>query len=271
MLIVGGSLKVKAAVLAAVAAVSVMAGAALTLTFAGNDAASPGSTGAAAGGTVAGSPVPISSVTASGLSGLVERVSNSVVAIRTVVGAGVRQGTGTGTGIVIDKAGHIVTNYHVVDGARQVSVEFIDGTVVAGTVVRSDEANDLAIVQVSAPEHLLSPATFADSGQVRPGEPVFAIGNPFGFDFTVTSGIVSAINRQSPTEGVGGQPLRGMIQTDAAVNPGNSGGPLFNAAGEVIGVNTAIENPSGQSVFVGVGFAIASNTVRGFVSDLIGG
>ncbi len=164
-----------------------------------------------------------------------------------------------------------MTNYHVIEGARKISVEFVDGTVVAGTVVRTDEANDLAVVRVSVAADLLAPATFADSSLVQPGETVFAIGNPFGLDFTVTSGIVSAVNRTSPAEGVGGEQLRGMLQTDAAVNPGNSGGPLFNAAGEVIGINTAIENPSGNSVFVGVGFAIASNTVSGFLAGLNGG
>jgi S1-C subfamily serine protease len=193
------------------------------------------------------------------------------VAIRTVIGNGVRQGNGTGTGVVLNESGHIVTNYHVVEGASQVSVEFVDGAVVPGTVVRTDESNDLAIVQVSAPKDLLVPARLADSSHVRPGQPVFAIGNPFGFDFTVTAGIVSATDRESPSAGTGGQRLQGMIQTDAAVNPGNSGGPLFNEVGEVIGINTAIENPSGERVFVGVGFAIASNTVRDFAPDLVGG
>ncbi len=262
----GSTLRFKAATLAAVTGISILAGAALTLTFADDDAAAPSASATAEGGSV-----PISSVTASGFPALVERVSNSVVAIRTVVGTGFRQGSGTGTGIVVDKDGHIVTNYHVIEGAREVSVEFVDGTVVAGTVVRTDEANDLAVVRVSAAAGLLAPATFADSSLVHPGETVFAIGNPFGLDFTVTSGIVSAVNRTSPAEGVGGEQLRGMIQTDAAVNPGNSGGPLFNAAGEVIGINTAIENPSGNSVFVGVGFAIASNTVREFLAGLNGG
>ena len=259
------STTLKAAALAAVAVVSLSIGAVLTLTFADDSGESP-----PAGGTVTSTQLPISSVTSTAFTDLVERVSESVVTIRTVVGNGVRQGLGTGTGVVLDDEGNIVTNYHVVEGAREVSVEFVDGTVLAGTVVRSDELNDLAIVQVTAPAELLVPATFADSSAVRPGQPIFAIGNPFGLDFTVTSGGVSAVDRESPSRGIGGERLQGMIQIDAAVNPGNSGGPLFNAAGEVIGINTAIENPSGESVFVGVGFAIASNTVRDFAPDLIG-
>jgi S1-C subfamily serine protease len=251
----------------AFAVVALLLGAALTLTFADNGGGAPGTTGA-----VGGTSVPISTVAPDGSAAdLVQRVSASVVEIQTVVGSGFRQGAGTGTGIVLDKKGNIVTNYHVVEGARQVTVTFVDGTALPGNVVRTDEQHDMAVVQVSASAGLLQPATFADSDKVKQGESVFAIGNPFGFDFTVTSGIVSAVGRESPSDGAGGQPLEGMIQTDAAVNPGNSGGPLFNAAGEVIGMNTAIENPSGQSVFVGVGFAIASNTIRDFIPDLVGG
>lgn len=253
----------KGMIFAVVVAVSLLAGGALTLTFAGDDATrAPASTAAPTG-----SAIPVATVSADGLPGLVDRVSKSVVTIRTVVGTGFRQGSGTGTGVVLDKAGNIVTNFHVVDGARQITVEFKDGTVVPATVVREDESQDLAVVKVTVSEGVLSPATFADSGKVRVGDAVFAIGNPFGLSYTVTSGIVSALDRQSPA-GVDAA-LKGMIQTDAAVNPGNSGGPLFSAAGEVIGINSSIENPSGASVFVGVGFAIASNTVRSFIPDLI--
>ncbi|MGE0228813.1 MAG: S1C family serine protease [Dehalococcoidia bacterium] len=247
--------------------VSLLAGGALTLTFAdsgGNGgAAAPASTAEA---TATDSPIAIATVEGQGLPGLVERVSDSVVTIRTTVGTGFRQGSGTGTGVVLNKDGHIVTNYHVVENAREITVTFRDGTVASGAVVERDEDQDLAVVQVSVPSDVLSPATFADSGGVRPGDPVFAIGNPFGLNYTVTAGVVSALDRSSPS-GAGG--LTGMIQTDAAVNPGNSGGPLFNAAGEVIGINTSIENPSGATVFVGVGFAIASNTVRDFASAFL--
>lgn len=249
---------------AVVVAVALLAGGLLTLTFAGGDSSSPPAVSSETGTT--GSAIAIATVNAQGLAGLVQDVSNSVVTIRTSVGTGFRQGSGTGTGIVLDKAGHIVTNYHVIDGARQITVTFRDGTVVPATVVLDDESQDLAVVKVSVAESVLSPAKLGDSSKVRAGDAVFAIGNPFGLTNTVTAGIVSAVDRTSPA-GTGG--LKGMIQTDAAVNPGNSGGPLFNAAGEVIGINTSIENPSGATVFVGVGFAIASNTVRSFTADLL--
>jgi S1-C subfamily serine protease len=223
---------------------------------------------------VGGRQVPVSnSVSAiSNLPDLVDRVRPSVVAINTVVNgrSGQPQGQGLGTGIVVDTQGHILTNFHVIDGAGQVSVEFADGTMVPGKVIGQDQGNDLAIVQVDVPANALTPAKFADSDGVRVGEPVFAIGNPFSLEFSVSSGIVSGLNRQSEG-GITGRPVRGVIQTDAAVNPGNSGGPLFDADGNVIGVNAAIENPTGQRVFVGIGFAISSNTVQRFLPDMIAG
>jgi S1-C subfamily serine protease len=202
---------------------------------------------------------------------LVERTLPSVVAISTINGTGIRQAQGLGTGVVVDKDGHILTNYHVVEGARLVRVEFSDGTMAEGTVTGSDPGNDLAVVRVELPEEALTPATLGDSDQVRPGESVFAIGNPFSQKFTVTSGIISAVERDSSGSSSSGRPVRGMLQTDAAVNPGNSGGPLFNASGEVIGINTSIENPTGQRVFVGVGFAVSSNTAKRFLPDMIEG
>jgi putative serine protease PepD len=206
------------------------------------------------------------------LPGLVDRARPSVVAINTV-SAGTRNGRqaqGLGTGIVVDKDGHILTNYHVVEGADQVTVEFADGTLARGRVVGSDPGNDLAVVRVSLPSSALQPVRFADSDQVRLGEPVFAIGNPFSLKFSVTSGIVSGLERESQG-GISGRAIRGVLQTDAAVNPGNSGGPLFNAAGELIGINAAIENPTGQRVWVGVGFAVPSNTAQRFLPEMIAG
>ena len=120
------------------------------------------------------------------------------------------------------------------------------------------------------PAAALAPATFGDSDAVRVGESVFAIGNPFDLDFTVTSGIISGIGREAERR-LNGRSIRGVLQTDAAMNPGNSGGPLFNAAGEVIGINTAVENPLGQNFFVGVGYAVPSNTALRFIPDLIAG
>ncbi len=194
---------------------------------------------------------------------LVDRVMPSIVQIR--VGA-----SGTGSGMVIDRAGHILTNRHVIESATSIVVELPDGTTATAEVMGSDAGNDLAVIRAELPAESLTPATFGDSGAVRVGEPVFAIGNPFGLGFTVTSGIISGLGRESDGE-PGGHRIRGVLQTDAAVNPGNSGGPLFNADGEVIGINTALENPYGQRVFVGVGYAVPSNTARRFIPALIAG
>lgn len=250
-----------------------MAVGALIATRTGGDRPASTATAASSAEAVRGTrQLPVSNAAIANLPDLVDRVKPSVVTINTVVTnrTGQRQGQGLGTGIVVDKQGHILTNYHVVDGANQVSVKFADGTMVGGRVIGSDPGNDLAIVRVDVPASLLQPARFADSDGVRVGEPVFAIGNPFSLEFTVTSGIVSGLNRQSEG-GITGRPVRGVIQTDAAVNPGNSGGPLFDADGNVIGVNASIENPTGQRVFVGIGFAIASNTAQRFIPDMIAG
>ncbi len=271
-----------AGVLGVVIVAAMVAGGFLAVAVAGDDDA-PASTPAAVASTPASgdgstqTPAPsddggnVSLTAIEDLPELVERVMPSVVAISTVSGSGIRQAQGLGTGVVVDKDGHILTNYHVVEGARDVRVEFSDGTVAQGTVIGSDPGNDLAIVRVDLPEDALTPATFADSDQVRPGESVFAIGNPFSQKFTVTSGIISAIERDSAGNSLSGRPVRGMLQTDTAVNPGNSGGPLFNAAGQVVGINTSIENPTGQRVFVGVGFAVSSNTAQRFLPDMIAG
>ena len=201
----------------------------------------------------------------------VERVRSSVVAVGTQSTGNLGfRAQGLGTGVVVDKDGHILTNYHVVEGASQVTVEFNDGTLVQGRVVGSDPGNDLAVVKVAIPAERLTPARFGNSDSVRLGESVFAIGNPFALKFTVTSGVVSGTERESEP-GAGGRAIRGVLQTDAAVNPGNSGGPLFNLSGEVVGINTAIENPTGQRVFVGVGFAVPANTVQRFLPDMIAG
>ena len=206
------------------------------------------------------------------LPNLVERVQPSVVVVNTVIATrtGMRRGEGLGTGVVVDKLGHILTNFHVVEGADEVSVKLANGTIVPGRIVGSDRGNDLAVVKVTLPDSELHPVTFANSDEVRVGEPVFAIGNPFSLEYTVTTGVVSALNRTSAS-GVVWRPVRGVIQTDAAVNPGNSGGPLFDADGNVIGINASIENPTGQRVFVGVGFAVPANTAKRFIPDMIAG
>jgi putative serine protease PepD len=171
----------------------------------------------------------------------------------------------TGSGFVYDDAGHIVTNEHVVDGATSVSVKLPDGTTTKATVVGTDKSSDLAVLKITAPAAQLKPLELADSSAVAVGDGVVAIGNPFGLDDTVTSGIVSALNReiQAPDS----TPIEGAIQTDAAINHGNSGGVLLNLQGNVIGVTSQIQSESGGSD--GVGFAIPSNTVRKVAGELI--
>ena len=172
-----------------------------------------------------------------------------------------------GSGFVYDSAGHIVTNYHVVSGATSISVTFYDGSKYKATVVGYDASTDLAMLKVDAPPSKLNPLTRADSSKVQVGNGVVAIGSPYGLKGSVSSGIVSALNRTISSDN--SYSIAGAIQTDAAINPGNSGGPLLNLQGEVIGVNSQIASQSGASD--GVGFAISSNTVSSVVSQLLSG
>jgi putative serine protease PepD len=170
-----------------------------------------------------------------------------------------------GSGFVYDDQGHIITNQHVVDGATSISVRFWNGKTYSAELVGSDPSTDLAVIKVNAAASMLRPLALADSSTVAVGDPVVAIGSPFGLENTVTSGIVSALHRSmtSPNN----FSIDDSIQTDAAINHGNSGGPLLNSAGQVIGVNSQIESDSGGND--GVGFAIPSNTVKTIVSELI--
>ena len=172
-----------------------------------------------------------------------------------------------GSGFVVDKAGHVVTNYHVIEGAKQVRVSFSNGSSMKATVVGSDPSSDLAVLKVDASSRALTPLPLGNSDQIEVGDPVVAIGNPFGLDRTVTAGIVSAIQRaiSSPN----GYTIDHVIQTDAAINHGNSGGPLLNGLGQVIGVNSQIETGTTATGNVGVGFAIPSNTVKTVMAQLI--
>ena len=272
----------QSAVLAVVIVVSMVLGGilAVTVTDDGDDSGAPfvGASATAETPPSTSSPQPASDTGApsSGstdelsaiedLPRLVRDVSPSVVLIRTS-GAGV---SGQGSGVVIDRSGHILTNLHVVQGGTSYSVQLFDGTVADATVVGTDPGNDLAVLLADIPSQLLQPAIFGDSDAVRVGESVFAVGSPFSLEFTVTSGIISGVNRESRATAAG-RPIRGVLQTDAAVNAGNSGGPLFNARGEVIGINTAVENPVGQNFFVGVGYAVPSNTALRFIPDMIAG
>jgi S1-C subfamily serine protease len=177
-------------------------------------------------------------------------------------------GTATGSGFVIDGEGHILTNNHVIEGASKIEVKLgSSDTQYTAEVVGADPASDLALLKVDAPASELHPLTLGDSAQMEVGDPVVAIGNPFGLDRTVTSGIVSALQRQ--IQAPNGFSISNVIQTDAAINPGNSGGPLINSEGEVIGINSQIETGgSGSSGNVGIGFAIPINTARAEIHQL---
>jgi S1-C subfamily serine protease len=176
---------------------------------------------------------------------------------------------GTGSGFVWDDLGHIVTNYHVVESVVEkgdkVTVTLDDHSTWEGTIWGTYPDKDLAVIQINAPKERLRPLPLGESAHLQVGQKTFAIGNPFGLDQTLTTGIVSALGRE--IQSVTRRPIKGMIQTDAAINPGNSGGPLLDSAGRLIGVNTAIFSPSGSSA--GIGFAIPVDDVRRVVDQLV--
>ena len=172
---------------------------------------------------------------------------------------------GTGSGFVYDTQGHIVTNNHVVEGASEIEVVLADGTVLPAEVVGTDAYYDLAVLHVDPAQLPAPPLPLGNAETLRVGQHVLAIGNPFGLDRTLTTGVISALDRTIESES--GSLVGNAIQTDAAINPGNSGGPLLNSRGEVIGVNTAITSPSGGSV--GIGFAVPISAVQRVVPDLI--
>jgi S1-C subfamily serine protease len=209
------------------------------------------------------------------LTALYERVSPSVVNITArgrLSGLGnlpdLEQGTGSG--IILDTDGHILTNHHVVGEARQLEVTLADGTKLSARVVGRDPLRDLAVLRVQAPPEKLQPATLGDSSTVRPGQLAVAIGNPFGLERSLTVGVISAVGRVQPS-GLGQISIPNMIQTDAAINPGNSGGPLLNSSGEVIGINTQIRTTGGVRGNIGVGFAVPINAARRALPDLLAG
>jgi S1-C subfamily serine protease len=169
---------------------------------------------------------------------------------------------GQGSGFIIDKEGHILTNYHVIADARQIEVTLHNRKKYGATIVGVDRAHDLAVVQIKAPE--LTPMVLGDSSKLQVGQKVYAIGNPFGLSGTLTRGIVSSIRQVQEPDGM---KIEDAIQTDASINPGNSGGPLLNMHGEVIGINTMIASNVGQSA--GIGFAIPINTAKAVINDLL--
>ena len=199
-----------------------------------------------------------------------ERVNPAVVNITATSASASRFALSlqaTGSGVIIDADGHILTNYHVVEGARQLEVTLADGTKASARVVGSDPGNDLAVIDVGLPAESLTVAALGDSDALRVGELAIAIGNPYGLTGTVTTGVISAVGRTYP--GDSGRAIRDMVQTDAAINPGNSGGPLLNAKGEVVGLNTAIESPVEGSV--GIGFSVPANTAKHYLPQMLAG
>jgi S1-C subfamily serine protease len=174
-------------------------------------------------------------------------------------------GPAGGSGFVVDEAGHIVTNQHVVEGAEEISVSFADGVRREAEVVGQDPSTDVALIQVDAPRKALKPLTLGDSNSVGVGEPVIAIGNPLNVGISVTTGIVSGLGR--PIKAPNNYTINDAVQTDAAINPGNSGGPLLDSRGTVIGVNAQIASESGGSE--GVGFAVPINTVKSVIKQLV--
>jgi S1-C subfamily serine protease len=176
-------------------------------------------------------------------------------------------GPGGGSGFVLDEGGHIVTNQHVVEGAEEISVRFASGVRRPAELVGEDPSTDVAVIQVDAPESLLRPLTLGDSGALGVGDPVIAIGNPLNVGISVSTGIVSGLGR--PIEAPNNFTISNAVQTDAAISSGNSGGPLLDARGTVIGINSQVASAGSQGVAQGVGFAVPIDTVRSVVEELI--
>ena len=211
---------------------------------------------------------------AASVSSVYRKVNRGVVEITVTTGAssgfgapGSGDAQAQGSGFVLDDDGHVVTNQHVVDGATEISVRFWDGSSYPAEVVGTDASTDLAVLTVNAPSTKLHPLSLGSSSSLAVGDGVVAVGSPFGLEGTVTSGIVSALHRQ--IEAPNGFSIDDAIQTDAAINHGNSGGPLLDTLGRVVGVNAQIESESGGSD--GVGFAVPSDTIRPVVAQLITG
>ncbi|TMD82449.1 MAG: trypsin-like serine protease [Chloroflexi bacterium] len=202
--------------------------------------------------------------TPSSAAALYKQAVAGIVTITTEVARRGQVGEGTGSGIVLDRSGDILTNAHVVSGANQIQVTFNDGRTATATLASANSKADLAVIRVSVPAASLHPLPLGNSDAVRVGDAVYAIGAPFGLAGSMTAGIVSGLNRTDQASG-----LSGLIQTDAPINPGNSGGALLNSQGLVVGVNDSIESPVAGNV--GVGFAIPINVVKQLLASLEGG
>jgi len=194
-----------------------------------------------------------------------EKAEPGVVRVNTIRNQTVNETGGVGSGFVFDKMGHIITNAHVIEGSTKTVVTFLDGRSYNAKIIGMDEYTDIGVIKVNADLKLLQPLSLGDSSNLNVGEPITAIGNPFGLSGSMTSGIVSQMGRLLPSGS--GYSIPDVIQTDAAINPGNSGGPLLNMRGNIVGINTAIQSTTGE--FTGVGFAIPSQTVAKIVPTLI--
>ena len=217
--------------------------------------------------------IPAAAGTGLSVNEIYKRSGPGVVQVTATVGGSTetgqsqQSGQSLGSGFVIDNDGHIVTNYHVIDGATSIKVRFSNDDTLTATLVGSDPSTDLALLDVDIDPNALTPLALADSKQVEVGDPVVAIGNPFGLERTVTAGIVSALQRhvQAPN----GWSIDHVTQTDAAINQGNRGGPLLNSRGAVIGVNSQIQTGGSGDGNVGIGFAVPSNTVDEVVAQIL--
>jgi S1-C subfamily serine protease len=194
-----------------------------------------------------------------------EKAEPGVVRVNTIRNQTMNETGGVGSGFVFDKMGHIITNAHVIEGSTKTVVTFLDGRSYNAEIIGMDEYTDIGVIKVNADLKLLRPLSLGDSSNLNVGEPITAIGNPFGLSGSMTSGIVSQMGRLLPSGS--GYSIPDVIQTDAAINPGNSGGPLLNMRGNIVGINTAIQSTTGE--FTGVGFAIPSQTVAKIVPILI--
>jgi putative serine protease PepD len=215
--------------------------------------------------TASASPLSVNQIYRRAYRGVVEITVTEGASASPVPGSNAQPLQAQGSGWVYDTDGHIVTNDHVVDGATSIKVRFWDGKTYSATVVGTDKSTDLAVIKVDAPASELYPLQTGDSTQLQVGDGVVAIGSPFGLEETVTSGIVSALHRA--IQGMTNFTINDSIQTDAAINHGNSGGPLLNTGGQVVGVNAQIKSDSGGNE--GVGFSIPSATVKSVASQLI--
>jgi len=198
-----------------------------------------------------------------------DKVRPAVVQITGLTTVQGQQAEVLGSGIVIDSSGDILTNFHVISGASNLTVTLSNQAAVSAQVVGTDPADDLAVIKGDFSGISLTVATLGDSSKARIGESVIAIGNPFGLQETVTEGIISGNDRTLPSQT--SKPLVQLFQTDAAINPGNSGGPLVDLNGNVIGIDTALENPSGQDVFIGIGYAVQINDAKDHLPDMLAG